>query len=129
MEPTLDGWRGAREIVSRWVWICLKVGEPEGVDISSMSELVCDLVCPPETRAHRGPIFSQLPLWKGEDRRVDLGGRLLVVICQLWLVWGKQRRKAECGCQLLEIPAALSTEELGRCGKESMGFCLHNIFF
>jgi hypothetical protein len=32
---------------------------------------------------------------------VDLGGRLLVVICQLWLVWGKQRRK--------EIPAALTT--------------------
>lgn len=39
MERTLEGWRQAGEIVSRWVWIHLKVGEPEGADISSMSEL------------------------------------------------------------------------------------------
>lgn len=39
MERTLEGWRKAGEIVSRWVWIHLKVGEPEGADISSMSEL------------------------------------------------------------------------------------------
>lgn len=109
MEPTLEGWRQAKEIVSRWVWIHLKVREPEGVDISSMSELVCEKpYMPPE--AHGGPIFSLLPLKKGEEHRVDLGGRPLVVICWLWLVWGKQRRKGE-WLSLPELPAALTMGE------------------
>jgi hypothetical protein len=40
MEPTLEGLRRAGEIVSRWSWIHLKVGELKDTDISSMAESV-----------------------------------------------------------------------------------------
>lgn len=94
MEPTLEGWRQAKEIVSRWVWIHLKVREPEGVDISSMSELVCEKpYMPPE--AHGGPIFSLLTSEEGRGASCGLG-------------------RSPAGCDLLAVACLGKAEEKGR---------------
>lgn len=88
----------------------MKVREPEGVDISSMSELVCEKPCmPPE--AHRGPIFS--PLTSEEGRGASCGLGRSPAGCDLPAVagLGKAEEKESLWLSLPQLPAALTMGE------------------
>lgn len=118
MERTLEGWRQAGEIVSRWVWIHLKVGEPEGADVSSMSELAREKPrMAPETHGLVQLHLLSLALRKGEGH---CGHLLVVAVAGL----GKAEKKGRGWPSIPGLPAALLWEEVGRCSRGSMGVIL-----
>lgn len=107
MEQTLEGWRQAGAIVSRWVWTHLKVREPEGADISSMPELLCEKPCT-ALETHRLMGFHLLSALK-EGRGTLCGLGSSTAGCELPAVagWGKQSRKGE-KLSVPELPEAFT---------------------
>lgn len=73
---------------------------------------------PPETRRLTGFHLLSVTPEEGEGHWVDSGGHLLVVSGQLWLVWGRQRRKGDRGSQSQSFQQLLLWEEFGRLAGE-----------
>lgn len=101
----------------------MKVGEPEGVDIPSMSELVCEKPCMlPRDMGSRGSYLLSVTSEEGRGPSLCGLGRSPAG-CDLPAVAGLERAKEKGRMSLPVLPTALT---VGRTWEMWQGFCLHN---